>query len=181
MAVGIAWLVGTQVALYFSIWLMGALIRFCPPLLRSDASALRKTLQLMTFTTTIAIVLGSRIWANEPGWDFAIGGSFAAWVYLKLHDDSRARAGAITWIARLLAGCSFTLYVIHFPVLVMIDSFVVGSGRWQPTSLRMTWLLLITFGIFLFAVGWAMLTEANTSVVRRWLRLNSDRRPDQAN
>ncbi len=70
-----------------------------------------------------------------------------------------------------LAGCSFSLYCTHIPVLVLYTTVLAGSG-WQVGGVGMSPWLALGGGLALcIAVGWAFAqgTEAQTGRIRTWL------------
>ena len=69
----------------------------------------------------------------------------------------------------LMAGCSYTLYATHLPMLVLLRSWLTYERPW-PHDLR-HWAGVLTACMLVAACAFALsrLTEARTTVVRRWL------------
>ncbi len=77
--------------------------------------------------------------------------------------------------ARWLAGFSYTLYLIHMPVIMFTQAGIVTGDRFQPTRLNLAcWSAFIGFGLL---IGWifSQLTEARTEGVRHWVNRSLDR------
>jgi peptidoglycan/LPS O-acetylase OafA/YrhL len=65
---------------------------------------------------------------------------------------------------------SFSLYLIHFPVVALLASYLTPLNRWNMTPLGLFLLLGITFVVLATAYGFAWLTEFNLVRVRAFLR-----------
>ena len=68
-----------------------------------------------------------------------------------------------------MAAFSFTLYVVHMPLLTLLTSLTAHDARWQPGVGTMA----AALGCLLLTLGYAWLiascTEFHTNGVRRWL------------
>ncbi len=89
------------------------------------------------------------------------------WTLLSASQTAPTATGKVRF-SRGLARFSYTLYVVHFPLLMLIAALVVGDRRWQPTSAH----IAAGFGILAvtvaYAYGIAALTEFQTDPVRTW-------------
>jgi len=65
---------------------------------------------------------------------------------------------------------SFSLYLIHFPLVALIASYLTPQDRWNMTALGFSLLVGITLGVLLVAYGFAWSTEFNLMRVRDLLR-----------
>jgi peptidoglycan/LPS O-acetylase OafA/YrhL len=90
---------------------------------------------------------------------------FASWVYVIAGASERHISPSYARVARWLAGFSYTLYLIHFPIVFFLRARVHGAV-WQPTFIHLVYAALICA----IAVGAAYLlsqfTEAKTELVR---------------
>ena len=66
---------------------------------------------------------------------------------------------------------SFSLYLIHFPLIALVTSFFVPVNRWRMSPFGILILMLLTLGALLTAYAFAWLTEFNLTKVRIALRL----------
>jgi peptidoglycan/LPS O-acetylase OafA/YrhL len=76
-------------------------------------------------------------------------------------------------LARFGSGSSFSLYVIHFPLIALIGGWFARDGRMAPAPQS----IALVFGLMLFCITVAWLfsrvTEAHTAVLRSWLKARS--------
>jgi peptidoglycan/LPS O-acetylase OafA/YrhL len=165
------WFVGPQIILYFVIWLAGALVgrlcgtaQFGPPRTQAIVSlaagllffgALAWSRTQMIYTDTIA--------------DYMIGLSFALWLYTLIHGARQDVSPAYANAAKKLSGFSYTLYLTHFPVLLLLRGLLDPSGNWQPDPRHLFYGLGIALLMLTYAYVVAEFTEGRTSHVRRRL------------
>lgn len=150
---------------YFPIWLLGALTLHprlpAPPLLPAAA----------VFLVALASARFLSIGFYARDWIFAL----AAFLLLLAVRDVRpqqwlAQAMQRTaWLARPLAGQSYSLYLVHYPVCIAVFSAVLawrGVARSQPDVAGlgiMAFILLASYGM---AQVFYRLFEARTGAVR---------------
>lgn len=72
--------------------------------------------------------------------------------------------------SRALGVRSYTLYVVHFPLLFFIRATLLPSGRWQPDTRHLAYGSFILVFPLLYAFAVARMTESKTPVVREWVR-----------
>jgi peptidoglycan/LPS O-acetylase OafA/YrhL len=191
--------VGDKIALYFPIWLLGAVICFLPqiPGLRRKLPSWLVVVLFGVFCCVLALTHAGMFKANVKGLaesilsgvfhvdttvhpqlvervvglvgDYVIGISFAILLYILLHDQTPQRKGVYGWCTEHLAGISFTLYVVHMPLLVFLRAALVPGRPWSPDMLHIGFAGGLT--ILMLAYAWliAQVTEARTDVVRRWV------------
>ena len=156
--------------IWFGVWLLGAAVS---RLWRPIASRLTVTRPLVgaglaAFATVL--VLARVAHSRHTEWDCALGVVTALLVLLVL---ARTRSGGAEGNPRYgefttrLAGFSYTLYLIHFPIVVFVSSALVGLQRWQPTPFSLGLVALLGCAITALAYGIAQLTERHTEAVRR--------------
>jgi peptidoglycan/LPS O-acetylase OafA/YrhL len=152
-----------QLLRLFSIWVLGAALRFCPaPLIRSEGVAWALAALGMAIYGVVLDRFGGL--AN-----FVVAVTFANLLLTVMHSPRPALRGAK--IGAALAGFSYSLYLLHAPML----HFVLTLGRGEadprlglsPTDWHAP---LIGFGLVLGLVlyAWAMaqVTERQTGRVR---------------
>jgi peptidoglycan/LPS O-acetylase OafA/YrhL len=150
----------------FPIWLLGAALFGLsrPPrgnLLRWLAAA--TYVPIVFLCTYLHGILGI-------GSDYILAAATATlmWTLLSASQTAPAAAGKVRF-SRGLARFSYTLYVVHFPLLMLIAALVVGNRRWQPTSVHIAAGLSILAVTAAYAYGIAALTEFRTDPVRTWV------------
>lgn len=150
---------------YFPIWLLGALTLHprlpAPPLLPAAAIFLAALVGVR--------VLSIGFYARD--WIFAL----AAFLLLLAVRDVHPRQWLAhvmqrsAWLARPLAGQSYSLYLVHYPVCIAVFSTVLawrGVARSQPDLAGlgiMAFILLASYGV---AQAFYRLFEARTGAVR---------------
>lgn len=65
---------------------------------------------------------------------------------------------------------SFSLYLIHFPIIALVTSQLTPINRWTMSPIGLLVLAGITFGVLLTAYAFAWLTEFNLAHFRNALR-----------
>ena len=172
-------LAGWRVLLLLPSWLMGAWLAgkdFRPD--RQAALALGLAGSLL--------MLGASIFAKAAaGWlvplEDAIGAQFSfsaffltdnlfalgiAMIFVALRSLAEAKkdllqswAGPVRW----LAGCSFSLYILHWPIISFLSAFgyVAGDNVWLFAA--------YAFAIFAFCAWTARFTEHRSGDIRKWM------------
>jgi peptidoglycan/LPS O-acetylase OafA/YrhL len=99
---------------------------------------------------------------------------FAGVIYLVVHaphhrsDDRGTKLGMV---ASHLAAFSFTLYLVHLPVLVFVRAGLQhhGTTLWQPTLPHLMFAAAMVAGVVLFSFAISLVTEAQTDRLRMWI------------
>jgi peptidoglycan/LPS O-acetylase OafA/YrhL len=170
---------GTPIMPLGLIWLFGV-----AAFLALDHPATSRVASSWPVGVAALIVLAAALLASRTqlrfGGDFAIGAAFAAAL------PFLARAGASSSAYRrtgfILSEMSYTLYLVHFPVLAWVYFTFVGPGQWAFGLASIATLagILVMLVIYAAAIWW--LFERNTDRVRafvahylqqpRWRRRN---------
>jgi peptidoglycan/LPS O-acetylase OafA/YrhL len=163
-SVGIAVLVGKSIALYFLIWLLGAAINLAAPTTGRFGAGL---LAWLSGCCLLLIPWAHRIEPQFNGFlADSVAGLFTALLICGiLSAGGRASVGRYSRTAHDLAGFSYSLYVLHLPLLVLLSAWL-AKERWQPDLGH----LLAGAGVALFALAYARsvaaFTEFRTGSVR---------------
>jgi peptidoglycan/LPS O-acetylase OafA/YrhL len=173
MAILLAYHFGPRILLYFPIWLLGLAVKVLPPLPR-----VRDGLMQMRNVGAAVLVVGLTAFRHtsmferlagkvvlEAG-DFLVGLAFAFALAVLLADTRPARPGFYLRMARGSAHISYTLYVVHMPLLIFLRAWLNDGPQWSPAA--GTW--LAAAGVFAAAVGYAAVLwycfEARTASIR---------------
>jgi len=165
-------LVGITVLEYFPLWLMGAGVWFLPMsrlVERHPEEILTAALVVLAATL---LACHSALGSFPVVWrDYLIGGVFTAvvWVILHLRGESN-QDGIASRAAKLLAGQSYTLYVVHVPLLVFLRAALGGPLQWQLSPATAAMAAGLGVLCLVYSYGIAQLTEARTELVRQRLR-----------
>jgi peptidoglycan/LPS O-acetylase OafA/YrhL len=166
LALLLFWFLGAQIGLYFLIWMAGVAVgrlqravhfRTASPVLSLGAG--------LIFMCSLAWGRTHRL-SSDLLTDYIVGACFALWLFTLLLGSREDVSPAYVRGAKKLAGCSYTLYLAHFPALLLLRGVLNPSGNWQPDL----WHLIYALGIGLLIVSYAYLiaefTEARTASVR---------------
>ena len=162
----IAWFTRSDILLLFPVWLSGTVLALLPPP-RVGAGG-RWIASGLYGAAVFLFAKGQFLSALEHDYLFGAITFFYIWVLLSARGAS-GNSWYVHW-TRQAARFSFSLYVVHMPVLLLITAFVAGDRLWSPINLETDAVALVVLG-FLMAVaygfGWA--TEFRTDKVRRWV------------
>jgi peptidoglycan/LPS O-acetylase OafA/YrhL len=164
-------MVGPNIVVYFPIWLLGLLVSQLPQI---PAVSRRPTAALVATTTLVAVILGLSHWTafkeaignSLVAGDYLTACSFACLLYVLLHCRQPSATGLYAALSRWLANFSYTLYVVHLPLLVFLRACLIPDRPWLPDLPHIGLALLIGIGTIAYAWCLARLTEANTDSVR---------------
>jgi len=181
LASGILLMVGSEIRIYFLVWLMGALVSISHPSKYLNNKTILKSLTILSILILCIALISERFIGQEIA-DFFIGISTAVMIYLLVNSRSQIRQeGAYEKFSKGLAGCSYTLYLVHMPILCFIRACVIGDRPWDIDILHVFLALIILVFVFLYAVVIAHFTEAKTDKFRNpimsWIK---NRRLNQA-
>src|SRR2546426_427670 len=116
---------------------------------------------LVAARTSIAAVLGT---------DLAVGIAFALFLFGVLQLELGAGSSRYLSAAHRFAGFSYSLYVLHFPLLLFLRAWIVPLQRWQPDGKHLLCGSLIGAVVIGFIWVVSLITENKTSVARNWVR-----------
>ncbi|HXP80424.1 MAG TPA: acyltransferase [Verrucomicrobiae bacterium] len=166
VALLLLWFTGPQISLYFLIWLAGALVGRLQPAMRF------KSLSPAVPWSAGLIFVGALAWcrthrlSSDLLTDYAVAFCFALWLYTLLLGSREDASPAYRNVAKKLAGFSYTLYLTHFPALLLLRGLLDPQGNWQPDPRHLLYALGIGLLILAYAYGVAECTEARTATVR---------------
>ena len=173
VAIGIFLFVGSTISLYFLIWLLGVVVYIAPPFKVLQSRAVWHTCMVLSLGACALWMIVVHSFGIKPG-DMVTGVLFAGAIYLVVHaprrrtDDRRTRLGTA---ASHLAAFSFTLYLVHLPLLVFIRAGLQYHGMtlWQPSVAHLTIAAAMVVGVVLVAFAVSLVTEAQTDRLRMWV------------
>ncbi len=161
------WFVGLNIFLLGLTWLMGALITFLPafPARRSWTRGLAIVLALVLFG---AGLVDSKLLGSLPS-DLVLGLAVTAMIWVTLHCATAPLPASYVFIARRAAHSSYTLYLVHLPMLIFLK-----ASLHLPRAYPGWHAYLVGAGVLVAIVLYAQLVyeafEKNTDRVRRWIR-----------
>jgi len=163
--------VGRDILVGFVIWLAGSVLVLGYSKIRLESrigvviyvgiSSLLLCLCLVAIRTGKFAVLGS---------DLSVGFAFTLFLFGILQMDSKRPHIYYAGISHLFAEFSYSLYVIHFPLLLFLKAWIAPSQRWQPDTVHLLYGAVIGAMVLGFALLVSLFTEKRTWVARNWMR-----------
>ena len=169
LALFLLWFIGPQISFSFLIWLAGALVGRLQRIARFKLPF--PVFAWLGGLTFIGALAWSRTHRLSPDLltDYIVGFCFALWLYTLLFGSREDASAAYAYGAKKLAGFSYTLYLTHFPALLLLRGLLNPRGNWQPDPLHFVYALGIGLLILSYAYVVAEFTEARTASVRSLL------------
>ena len=161
------WFVGLSIFLLGLTWLMGALIAFLPafPARRPWTRGLAIVLALVLFA---AVLVESKLLGSLPS-DLVLGLAVTALIWVTLYCATAPLPAFYVHLARRAAHSSYTLYLVHFPMLIFLK-----AALHLPRAYPGWHAYLVGAGVLAAVLLYAQLVyeafEKNTDRVRRWIR-----------
>jgi peptidoglycan/LPS O-acetylase OafA/YrhL len=169
-------IIGTGFPYLLGLWLIGVAVA-----LIGRSRLERPILALVLF---VAVLVAARILHDTVSafvWgqmvrDYGIAASFAYLLY-SMRSAKSALLARLAGFNHFMADFSFSLYLIHFPLLIFLSSLAFASGYfpgvatgYRPTDPQGLLLyVLIVVAVYLAAWSFSLLTERHTVRVRRFL------------
>lgn len=158
--------VGAGIVSLLPVWLLGVLLAIVPVW---RTAAWMRWLALALYFPFFAAVSREGITGHFPP-DYALGLATFGLMYVLLGAREVASGRWYERPSRTLAGFSYTLYLVHTPMLMLLTALLAGESRWLPDAKH----IALALAVLLFVVGYAYLiakgTEFRTNEVRDWLR-----------
>jgi peptidoglycan/LPS O-acetylase OafA/YrhL len=169
LALFLFWFVGAQISFYFLIWLAGATVgRLQRPTRFKPSFPGLPWLVGFVFLGALAWCRTHRL-SSDLLTDYVVALCFTLWLYVLLLGSREGVSPAYENGAKKLAGFSYTLYLTHFPALLLLRGLLNPQGNWQPGPQHLAYALGIGLLMLIYAYGVAEVTEAHTAKVRRSL------------
>lgn len=180
---GLLWWLPAEMLFGFVIWLMGVATFVLRQRIDLAPSVARLLRHRMSSWACALLALGALLFSKATGnrnwgvpWgDLVLGLAVAIWLLPALSrergvPEPGARSLGMRAVHRL-SDMSFSLYLSHFPVVVLAGSVLGYPERSQPVLAG--WGVYGTVFILLIGVAWLIwhLFEQHTPRVRRWLSL----------
>ncbi|SEC38337.1 acyltransferase family protein [Terriglobus roseus] len=158
---GTAYFVGRGILFGLPIWLLGALLYRLPP------PSNRPWMRWLAAAVLVTTVYGLPNWGGN--WNDILFGVISAvciWVFLSDRQTARERA-PLSQFSRGISRFSFTVYVVHMPLLMLLASLTVGDGRWVPSPRSVATAVAVLLSTLVYAWLIASLTEFHTDHMRQ--------------
>jgi peptidoglycan/LPS O-acetylase OafA/YrhL len=166
----------------FVCWLFGSLLFFGTqtPTVHTATQRTRFAGLAAVIALFIIALCLSRAHLDGRISDFAVSASFALFMFALIR-SKRTYPRMLAPLCRYGAASSYSLYVVHFPLIVLLAALFFTPMHRLPPSCG----LLLTFAglgcvAIIYGYGVSAVTEANTSELRRWLKRKCLLRADAA-
>lgn len=172
----LAWFVGASIMSMFPIWLLGAMLHFVPlPNTRRS-----KPFMIAACILYALVFFGSSALDHRHGriLNFTIGSTAADYllalatfpfIWLLLSPMSSRTDSTFIRASREVSRFSYSLYVLHTPLLLLCASVLVQDSRWTPGGSRLASAIAVFVLLILYARIVAFFTEYQTDTVRRYV------------
>jgi peptidoglycan/LPS O-acetylase OafA/YrhL len=167
LLLGIANMTKHTILAGFAIWLMGTSIFCFPP--RNRIGSRVTIIAIAATALGLCVFLTLQRIGRVPSrlGDFTLGILFSLVLYFLIHGTTQV-GERYRRVSKFIAGSSYTLYLVHFPILVC---FLAATGRrWQPDFRHLAIGLGVLAVTYLYALGVARAFETRTDSIKRWLR-----------
>jgi peptidoglycan/LPS O-acetylase OafA/YrhL len=145
------------------IWLMGVAIHYLPQP-RSASSVVRRLLM----TAAIAACGGTLVWCKgtrNPIRDYVLGLAVTGLIYIVLACSRTPMPKAYNWTSHAVSRSSYTLYLVHVPLLVFIAAWMARE-RQVPNARSVLQACAIFAVTMLYTQAVWFFFERNTDAIR---------------
>ena len=150
----------------FLIWLLGVAVYLTPSIMLSVTTRrLCITVSAVLFSAILALSRTNQLPADYGDFMVAIG--FALWLACLIRTGPSPDDISSTYrtCAKLLSSCSYSVYAVHFPIVMLIRC-LAGTMIWQPDTTGLSMWVGISCTAFLAGYLFSALTEKHTDSVR---------------
>ncbi len=169
LLVGLLSLWSTIIWMMLPVWLLGALLYWVPS---KPTSGLQRSAACAIFTAAFFALstLDTREhWRHMILSDWTLGLMTAGFVWVLLGAQHQAKDTFGARASRFMAQFSYSLYLLHMPLLILLASFMAPEQRWLPGAKD----ALLSLAVLALLIGYAWLvanaTERRTNAVRAWI------------
>jgi peptidoglycan/LPS O-acetylase OafA/YrhL len=160
-----------EIFLGFLVWLVGVIL-----VLAYSNFAFRGKKRILPYCLASSFLLFSCLVAARTGnsavlaSDLSLGIAFGLFLFGVIQMDFGTNRSLYPRVAHLMAGFSYSLYVLHFPLLLFLRAWLVPQQRWQPDAKHLAYGTIVGAIILCFAWLISTFTESKTHIARRWMR-----------
>jgi len=168
---GLAAFLGLDKLIGFLVWMSGCALVFACRKFQLRAKGLLFFYLLLSALILFGCLSAART-AIAPmlGRDLVVGIAFTLFLFGVLQRELGAGSRHYLGVAHRFAGFSYSLYVLHFPLLLFLRAWAVPSQRWQPNGAHLLYGSLIGVLVLVFAWTVSLFTENKTRAARHWVR-----------
>jgi peptidoglycan/LPS O-acetylase OafA/YrhL len=171
--IGLLVAIGTNICIYFPIWLLGTAVCLLPQVsfLKREQSLITSFIALGLFCSVVAAThvraLKNLLDDSIIVSDYITAITFALLLYFMLPNRAPGgRGGIYAKISKSLANFSYTLYVVHMPLLVFVRAALLPDTPWPADPGHVGFGVAIALGCVVYAYVFSRFTEAKTDLIR---------------
>lgn len=171
LAMAAAYFVGWTIFLGFFIWLAGTVLVLIHGKFRLSRAGTRCAYLVFSLTALSLSLSAARLgtW-GILGSDLTVGLVFTVFLFSVLQLDWSPSSEFYSRTTTLFAGFSYSLYVLHFPLVLFLRAWIAPMRKWQPDPLHLICGFLLGTAVMTFAWMVSLFTEKQTSTARNWMR-----------
>jgi len=167
--------IGWHSSRLFLVWVLGAVLSVLP--LKVPKPIAKWGAMFIAIILSLGFIWVKKHILNLAASEFIIALIFACLLYLLLHQRQKAKNGLYSFVAAATAKMSYTLYLVHVPILIFLCACVNNPWRIWPATLPNIAVITSVGGITIaFAFVFYLLFEANTDLVRNYITQKMVRR-----
>jgi peptidoglycan/LPS O-acetylase OafA/YrhL len=170
LSVIIVLILGYKFILYFLIWCIGLSVAFL------NKKIIKNPIIALILFISVLIISRFDLITIQYLPDLLTAISFGIFL-LSMKEVNNSFLYKTKKINSVLAGFSYSLYLLHYPLILFLISVWVSifqisnfSNEYQPNSVGIVIYLSIMIIIFTIAYAFSLVTENKTALVRRWLK-----------
>ena len=167
LLVAVAAFMRPAIALLGIIWLMGVAIHYLPRLPAGNV-LVRRLLML----TAVLVCCATLAWCKGTHTlvaDYVLGVAFLGLIYVVLSCSYTPMPKLYNWTAHVLSRSSYTLYLVHLPLLVFIVAWMSRARQFPNASLALQAGAIFAVLMIYAQVVWFFF-EKRTDAIRKWIQ-----------
>jgi peptidoglycan/LPS O-acetylase OafA/YrhL len=160
--------IGANASRLFLVWMLGAVVSALP--LKIPQPIAKWGTVLFGIILSAAICWVKRNIVNIVAAEFSIALICACLLYLMLHQTQDARNGIYSLVSTFTSKTSYTLYLVHVPILIFLCACINNPWHiWPRTPAHVAIMLSACRLTVALAFGFYLLFEANTDHLRNFI------------
>jgi len=171
LAVAIILMVGRTIAILFLVWLTGTAVGLLHDMRSELPPPMSPTWTRRIFGALgfVALFLVKKVPVEGLASDFLVAAAFVPVMYCLVGASGSVVHRAYAATAKMLASFSYTLYLVHLPLLIFLRTLLGNLPRWQPDLKHAAYGVALAALVGAYALVISRFTEARTDAVRRMI------------
>lgn len=170
LTICVAAFVKSGILIGFVVWMAGCIL-----VIAYSRFSLSKRVWLILYlclsllAVSVSLVAARARDSSVLGNDLILGVTFTVFLFGVLQLDFGTGRDYYPRAAHRFAGFSYSLYVLHFPLLLFMKAWLAPSQKWQPDAVHLFYAAIL--GTIALSFAWlvSLFTENKTRSVRNWM------------